>query len=726
MRKIYSVFTKTLLIFLLAGCAQNNFRKANMHFENMAYSKAIIQYEKSLEKKQTPAAMINLAESYRLTNNTVKAEAMYREVVGLPVSKFNHPEHKLYFAEALKSNEKYEEASEWLREYLKEVPDDRRAANLLKYCDSVSIFHSDASLFTVMEIPVNSKESNFSPAFLGKGIVFCSERSPGKLKFRNEWTGNAFLDLYYSEPLDSGGFSEPVRLGGAINSIYHEGPASFTANGTEVYFTRNNINKNKPGKSKDNVTHLKICKASLIDDKWSGLEDFPYNSSEYSVGHPAVSPDGKLLFFVSDVPGGFGGTDIYVSRLENGKWSSPENMGRGVNTEGNESFPFYFNNGENEYLFFSSNGRPGLGGLDIYRADLSAEKIEEPVHLSAPVNSPKDDFGFIIDREYKSGYFSSNRDSLVDKIYSFTINEPEYALEAAVFNTISNAAVSDATITLVNISENRSSRFTTDNNGRITARLDKGSDYRILVNKENFIPDTIVISTVDKRHSHTFNEKLNLKPVIRIRCRVINKATQQPLTGIPVTIFNMSRNEGKIFQTGKDGFVEYDVEANYDYHILVRKEKFFAGSLDFSTANKTEPEIMEINLELEPIVLNKVVRMDNIYYDYNKWDIREDAGAELDKLVRLLEENPEIRIELGSHSDSRGADAYNLKLSQKRAEAAAQYIVSKGISPGRIVAKGYGETKLLNKCGNGISCSEEEHSFNRRTEFKVIKIGTGK
>jgi outer membrane protein OmpA-like peptidoglycan-associated protein len=725
MKKIYQSAAAALLAIILAGCTHNYYRMGNEKFESMAYSKAIVYYEKSLAREEMPNALINLAESYRLTNNTVRAEECYRKVVNLPLSQLQYPVHKLYLAEALKANAKYEEAAAWLNKYLEAVPDDERAMNLLKFCDSISVFMEESYKYTIREIPVNSKESNFSPVFYKNGIVFCSERTTGNLRNKHEWTGNAFLDLYYSEELDSGKFSQPQKLEGTINSSYHEGPSAFTGNGTEMYFTRTNMNKNRLIKSKDDVAHLKIMKARLVENKWIEAGEFPYNNNEYSVGHPSVSADGNIMFFVSDVPGGLGGSDIYMSRLENGKWSLPENLGKKVNTPGNEAFPFYYNNGKTECLFFSSNGRPGLGGLDVYCSLIENSMMQQAVHISSPINSSKDDFGFIIDKEYKHGYFSSNRDSIIDKIYSFNVNEPEFRLELQVKNALSGKSLANTKLILYNLTDHKTTSVVTDETGMLKIDLNRESDYKLISARERYRQDSTTVSTLNKKQSETFTKELALMPVIKVRGTVVSKTSHMLLADAAVDLLNLSNRDETVLHTGPQGDFEIEVSADMGYHFLCRKENFFAASMSLSTKEKYESETIDVLLELEEIVLNKAIRLDNIYYDYNKADIRADAEVELDKLVKILEENPEIKIELSSHTDSRGNDAYNMRLSQKRAENATKYIISKGINSDRIIARGYGESRALNKCLNNIDCSEEEHQLNRRTEFKVLKLISG-
>jgi outer membrane protein OmpA-like peptidoglycan-associated protein len=287
-----------------------------------------------------------------------------------------------------------------------------------------------------------------------------------------------------------------------------------------------------------------------------------------------------------------------------------------------------------------------------------------------------------------------------------------------------------AKLLLHNLSEGTMVEFISNEEGKINAKLNKESKYKIITETENYLQDSMNVSTINKKKPETFKADLALMPVIKVKGQVINKATKLPLANATVGLINFSSSVDPIdlsnsqmqkIETDPSGDFEYILTADMNYHILGKKEKFFAQSVDLSTMGKYDSETLEIKLELEEIELNKAIRLDNIYYDYNKWDIRSDAGIELDKLVKVLHENPDIKIELSAHTDSRGADNYNLKLSQKRAESATKYIVSKGIGQDRVVAKGYGESQPLNQCKNNIKCEEEQYQFNRRTEFKVLK-----
>ena len=346
-------------IFLLSGCASYHVRQGNRLFNSLAYSEAIVEYQKALGKKTFPEAEIKLAESYRLTNNTLKAEDEYSKVVQL---KEAEPIHKLRYAQLLMRNGKYSEAKTWYENYLKDKPDDVNAQQLRNSCDSITVFKKDSAVYTVTSIGVNTGQTNFSPQFYKDGIVFASDRSSGKTKSTYPWTGQPYLDMYYAKADGKGNFGSPELIKGDVNGVYHDGPCAFIGDSI-MYFTRNNYIKKKTKMGDADVVNLKMYKATRKDSLWKIQEEFPYNSNDYSTGHPAISKDGKTMYFVSDMPGGLGGTDIYVTKMEGDKWGKPVNMGPKINTSLNEMFPTIFHD---TILYFSSEGHTNMGGLDIF------------------------------------------------------------------------------------------------------------------------------------------------------------------------------------------------------------------------------------------------------------------------------------------------------------------------------------------------------------------------
>ena len=613
---------------MLIGCSDVHYHKGNKAFERLSYYRAIDHFEKYLSSNQSPDAQIKLAESYRQVNNYQKAEAAYSKVVTLQEAQ---PIHHFYLGRMLMANGKYKEAEKELQLYAAADSANDLAGSLCNSCNKIDMLRRDTTLFTVSKLNLKGVESAFAQTIYNKGIVFTAAPASTINSSREPWTGNTYFNLYYSEKLDTS-WKEPDVLKGDINMDYHEGAAVFSKDGKTVYFTRSNyIKNNKLKKNSKDESNLKIFRADFINGKWVNLYSLPFNSDDYSVGHPTFTKDEKYMFFISDMPGGAGGTDIYYCSIDSGKFSTPKNLGNIINTPGNEMFPYY--NAEEEALYFSSEGHLNMGGLDIFKTKFDGKSWSQPENMEAPVNSSKDDFAFIYEPKSKSGYLSSNRTG-TDQIYQFIKNDPVLLLAGTVTLKGKNIPLSEVII---------KSRT-----------------------KEGEFLDTMITDAAGK---------------YRIKLR-----------------------------------------QDVDYMVYAAKEGYFTNNIEVSTKGKKYSETIKGDIELDQIIIEKPIVLENIYYDLNKWDIRPDAGIELDKLVTILNDNPSITIELSSHTDSRAGDQYNLKLSAKRAQAAVDYIISKGITASRITSKGYGETELLNNCGNNINCPEEEHQKNRRTEFKVLKI----
>lgn len=632
MRHPYLLQLATASILLLSSCTGHLLKKANKEFSNLQYAAAIKDYNKVLSKKDDHTAKTKLANSYRLINDIDNAEPVFSEIVTYPETE---PINLFYYGKILMSKGDYKEAKVWLARYLQTVPDDVVAQMLLASCNSVNQFKRDTSLYTLSQVNYPEFESMFGEVPYKNGVVFTADKSVGVNSRKDAWTGKSYYDLYFSEKDQDGHWLSPQLLKGEINGRYHEGPATFSKDGNTVYFTRSNYFKVKLHKSSKDENNLKLFSATLVNGKWTNLKELPFNSDEYSVGHPCLSADEKTLYFISDMPGGFGKTDIYRSVFNGTEWGKPENLGNTINTPGNEMFPYMSDDGT---FYFSSDAHNNMGGLDVFASSYDAQtnKWLQVENLNYPLNSSKDDFAFVLNPDNKTGFVSSNRNE-GDKVFEIQKHDPTFYLSGTVAVKGKGTPFEGATITIIDESGDAKLAKTTllaDRDGKYKMKLHTNSDYIVYASKENYFTQSIAISTKGKKFS----------------------------------------------------------------------ENFVA---DFS---------------LDQIVIEKPIVLENIYYDLDKWEIRADAAAELDKLVKLLQDNPTISIEMGSHTDSRAGDQYNLVLSDKRAKAAVEYLVYKGIDAGRLKYKGYGETKLINRCKNNVDCTEEEHQQNRRTEFKVTKI----
>ena len=724
MRKLFSKVTLLVVAihFVCNGFAQiSNLGRALKYYDNYQYVKAITYFEKVVDSgdKVDAEVVSKLANCYRIAGDDQRAEAWYAQLMGIRERK---PIDVYHYAQILKKNEKYEEADNWMRLYNTLVPDDTRAIMHLSRPNYVKELNPIVSNYKLDLLSINSPQSEFGASFFVDKIVFASENDPNPLvQNRTAATKDAFFDLYFATREPGGSLTNPLYFSNKINSKAHEGPACFTYDGLQMYFTRNSSSGRRTtgGKGVDN---LKIFRATLAGNEWVNIDPMPFNSYDYNVAHPSLSRDGSRLYFASDMPGGYGGTDIYVVENRNGIWGRPQNLGKQVNTEGNEAFPFIH---ENNILYFSSDGHVGLGGLDVFSAELTRGEFKNVTNLAAPVNSSKDDFAFIIDREMKAGYVSSNRPGGIgeDDIYSFIYEEQSelYTLEGKLKDD-RDFIIPDAPIVFKDENGVVVAKTSTDDQGVYSIKLNRFRTYTLstqlpgYANAHKMIPQFLA-GEIKYNDIQLGNSEMTVTGT------VVNKRTRQAIKDAFVYLTNKATYEKTNLITGVDGKFGFKLVPESDYTLRVEKDGYFARTVEFTTRNKRPGyEVALDQFELEEIVLNQTVEIPNIYYDLGSAEIRPDAAFELDKLVKLMKENPSLVIELGSHTDSRGSAKSNQRLSQKRAEAAVSYIVSKGIAPYRITAKGFGESQLKNNCKDGVPCSEQEHQRNRRTEFKVISF----
>ncbi len=622
-------FGSLLLIITMQGCQSFHYRVAENYYDQYAYSKAIPNYEKVLRKDFIPDAAARLAESYTNTGNSLKAEIWYKRLVNTPEVKI---EYKLRLAEVLMENGKYAEARDWFQQYLLLNSTDKLVKRMIVACDSIHLFFEDTTVYNISLMTINKEnESNFSPAFFKQGIVFLSDRSAaGKVGERSDWTGKEYLDLFYSYPLQGESWKEPELLRGDINGKYDEGPACFTRDNAAMYFTRTDYTGKTIEKNIKDVSVLKMYYGIYTGTQWNMSAPVPFNSNDYSVGHPSLTPNGKTIYFVSDMPWGYGGTDIYKVNLENGEWSEPINLGAIVNSEGNEMFPFI---AADSVLYYASDGLIGLGGLDIFSSSWDGIRWSRPENLQYPVNSSKDDFGLIVDSLGTSGYFSSNRLKNTDKLYSFKKNPPVFS-------------------------------------------------YKILA-----------------------SDKKSGKSIKNIS---ITSKTNTGKTSTP-----------KVSLTGT---ADLPLAINTAYTIIIKSSGYYTAQSEISTIGKRKSEVIMDTVFLEKIAMNKSIIWKTIQFSKKETEITTKISNALDSLYTILEMNPELQIEIASHTDSRGSFTDNFNISRKRADEIALYLINKGIRAPRLISIGYGEGKLLNYCRDGVLCLEEDHQANNRIEIKVVDL----
>lgn len=638
-------------LFPVRGFGQKLTTKlADKSFVEFAFVEAIGLYEYAYEKDTTDNYVIKqLAESNRNIGNTEAVEKWLKKLIDRHVEQ---PEDIFNYSQALKSNGKYLLAEQWLKEYADLRPEDGRVNIQVSLLEYIKFLMRDSTNYEILNTSTNTIGSDMGPAFYKDKLIFSSTSVDKKATATYKWNELPFLSMYSAKIGPYGDLSTIESFASKLKTAYHDGPVSIDAKKDIIYFTRNSYTRGKTSKSREGIVNLKIFLGKLENGDWKLTGPFPYNSNEYSVGHPSIDKDGTVLYFASDMPGGYGKSDIYFSVFSGGQWSKPFNLGPKINTEGNEFFPFISNDG---VLYFASDGHGGLGGLDIYFSVPERGVFNSIENMGYAVNSPKDDFGLALDSTGVKGYFASNRPGGKgdDDLYFMKIKHIPVIIRGVVKDRDTKDVLADAKISVINEAGNTIATSVTPIDGQFEFEVNKGQQYTINVTKEFYNENEVVIITASLRpNDEAFSEI----------------------------------------------FLEQKIEA---------------------ADNTPAPKSME---EEDGEAL-QVIELEYINYELDKTDIRPDVAATLDKLIAMLKEFPDLEIRIESHTDSRGSDDYNMLLSKKRAKAAFDYVVSKGIDPNRLLYHGYGETRLLNKCANGVECSEEQHEVNRRSIVKVVRKG---
>jgi outer membrane protein OmpA-like peptidoglycan-associated protein/tetratricopeptide (TPR) repeat protein len=707
-----------LLFCLLSFFTNNSFaqgllkKMAENNFDKYYFKDALDQNLELIKNDSTNLEIQKkIGICYRKINDSKNAEIWFAKVV--KAWKIE-PEYKLYYAEALAENKKYEESKKWYLAYAADRVTDSRGNSFALAYSQINKFYIDSSAYKISTVIFNSDQLDFSPEIYRDGIVFCSNRSTSSLiKNAFAWDYTNYLDLYFVK----NGSEKAEKLAGDINTKYHEGPISFNKTMDTAVFTRTNYYMDKLGQDTAGTHKLKLYLAVLKNGEWEDIGGLPFNSDNFSVGHPCFSPDYKKLYFVSDAPGGYGGTDIYVADYKHGTWGTPVNLGKNINSEGNEMFPYM---DSLNILFYSSEGLPGLGGLDIFYSKLIDTTFQKAINIGAPLNSSKDDFGIIFSKSMSEGYFTSNRKTAGDDdIYSFKILKLlKQQYKVLVKDSITGDLLVSA-ITLTDLQTGVKQNLNSDK-GTYDLELYPDHPYSIDAGANGYLPKS-KIKYFPLTDPNPF--EIKLAPIMSYTGFVFEKADTQPPIDSAFIIITNEKNDKvcESYWTAVNGkYTTCKLTPDHVYTITAYKPGFFTNSIIVDTL---PPDGKIENIYLEKIEIGKAIVIEKIYFDFDQSYIRADAAIQLDKIVTMLKENPDIIIELGSHTDCRGSYEYNIGLSDRRAKSSVAYIVSKGIPSYRITGKGYGETQLIENCpceGAVIStCSEAEHQLNRRTEFKV-------
>ncbi len=628
---------------LLGGCQQKvTIGTANKAFEKREYIVSADLYKRAYRSEadrmvKTEAAF-GAAESYRRINDYTNASTWYSKVLQFEPGNL---EALYQLALIQKSEEKYEEARKTLEQYMTKGGNKKEAERELEGCNKAAEWKKAKTRYMVVnERSLNSRYSDFAAVKVkDKEVFYTSDRLTGKNDKRYARTGDQYLAIFRAEIKRQRGAQpgDPLKIRDeeipdGLEFDYNEGTCAF--NQSTLYFTLCNAKSDGKGT-------CKIYEVRQTGKRFSEASPLSFcTDTSSSYGHPSMAEDGKTLYFSADIPGGFGGKDLYYVVYDRQKksWSKPVNLGSAINTEKDEMFPYIHTDGT---LFFSSNGHVGMGGLDLYYSTGNGSNWSEPVNMKAPINSGADDFAITLADDKETGMFSSNREGGLgkDDIYSFYLTPLVFNLQVLVKDANTGEVIPESTVKL-QVNGDSSVTLKTDKNGRLELPLMNASQYSLFASKAE------------------------------------------------------------------------------DYYLDSKTS-------GVSTKNKEQSEDFSIELLLAPINVEDEFTLKGIYYDLDKADIREDSKPVLDSLVTLLNKYPRIHIEIGSHTDCRSSKEYNLTLSQKRAQSVVDYLIAKGIQPDRLIAKGYGESRLVNDCAceGGVAtrdCTDEEHQLNRRTTFRII------
>ena len=722
-----TVFHQLGLLVALIVCPsflfsqEKTVEKANQAYQYKQYAQAASLYESAIaereEKNGASIATLNLktklAYCYRMNNKIDKAEKLYAEIVQDDRAK---ADTYLYYGETLMCNGKYDEAKKWFRDYLVLEPGDKQATLLMDNCDKVKLIKPYFPYVDIQPFVFNSDADDNAPVAWQEGMVFSSDRKQG-VKFMKEksgWTGRDYLDLYFSAKQADGQYSEPRQFSSKLSEVNkNTGNASFSSDGQEVFFTRNDNELNR-----SDTYNLQLYRAENNgNNKWKKAEKLPFCSPNTSFMHPAISPDGERLYFASNKKGE-GGVDLFVSERTSTGWSSPENLGPTVNTSANEGFPFVDANGR---LYFCSKGHAGYGGFDIF----FTEQNEDgdwliPQNLGQPINSPLDDISIFIDRSGKSGMFTSSRGGGDDDIFFFEV--------------LDQPPVDEHIADIVPVSSGKTESFI-NKKPSATMAIDTPIE-KAGVSSEGMAVDSIEIAIpVEKLTIEAVAPDLILNDLPEAKSPAGDAPITKPVDQ-PATIHTDERFD-PFSDVPLEPQNEEDTELGEEEPTSTSSNIFFEMPVeenpsDIGTGQLAEAANKPVNVlfsfqefkdraQSRAIESGQIYRLDGATFDPNVWQLTPGISRKLNELVAILRRFPSLQLEISAYTESLGPEALNLELSKNRVAMAVEYMLKEGISADRISGVGYGESQPLNHCRDGVTCSMEEHLYNQRLEVRVIK-----
>jgi outer membrane protein OmpA-like peptidoglycan-associated protein/tetratricopeptide (TPR) repeat protein len=701
----------------------NDFKKAEEFYKILAYRNALELYL-HYEERHTNDRLVKerIADCYVKLGNYSEASSWYEKLVVDPKVK---PIELYRYAEVLSMTHQYTKALAVYRQYQKAEQGDSRTKLKIAFLDLLEFHRRDSNLYSITHEWFNSDQSDFGAHYFRDGVVFVSARDRDLFIKRKSMSAlnedETPLNTFFVLPSFDGERSAEEQVDlfykRELNSIYHDGPVSFFLNDKKIAFSRNVLRNGRPARDASGKVNLELFFASLgADNTLADVTAYTFNDHGHSTGHPWVSDDGKKMYFSSDRPGGFGGADIYESHNENGKWSEPKNIGNIINTAGDEFYPYVY---ADSVLFFTSNGHGGFGGLDNFVSHIQNGSFESPANMSFPINTAMDDFALLVDHTGRKGMFSSNREGGAgyDDIYTFVLNK--FTLLGTVVERSSKLPIANATVYIKDPDNLLIDSLLTDSLGGFYTQLPLDKEFVVTSRKSGYTSIDQIRFVTDKNSVLTDTLTIPIwENGLFAQGRVFSNELQAILPGSTVVLENLTSGEIDSINVGADAFYKFLVLPNTKYKITARKAGHIANGFNLNTEGLYRSNLVN-DILLEETFLEKL----EVLFNFNESVIKGEFNKTLDRFVRDLKRAPTSKVNIGAHADSKGTNKYNLELSGKRAKAVTDYLVQRGISRSRIEATGFGEELILNQCSDGVECTDEEHSLNRRAEVKIQSAG---
>ena len=605
----------------------------------------------------------------------------------------------LIFSQTLIANGKYDEAREWLNKYKSLSSEEKVAYDKIDAIDHIYQYYEDSSVVNVYPLSLNTEHEEFSPFYYKNGIVFLSNNHKSNISNELNWNDEDYMSIYSSEELESGKMTIPVAIDNDYNLDHHKGPLVIFDD-FMIYTTYGFPTK----KSKERRHGLYLSQFDNDKKKWVRKQSFPFNNNNYSVGQPAISTDGSTLIFASDMPGGHGGVDLYISRKKGVDWGEPQNLGTQINTSGNEMFPFLIS----DQLIFASDGHGGLGDLDLYRSTLTPKSSEEIINLGYPFNSPYADFGLISDSLGRTGYFTSNRKKggTDDDIYRYRIKWAK--VDCQVIDKGSNTPLQDVMAQFISGETLLDTKYT-DSTGMVDLLAGPEEEITVEVSHEKYLPKSMVIPQDRLFAGKSFVTTITLEkrddPFAEEEKTIMEKLED---------LYNrkkaMIQVNGRVYEYREVGNSSFIVNA--DENILLSH-----NALD---ENLTLEERAKMTVEAKGLNIEEMYTVKDIYFDFGSVELTDEAKEELNKVIKIMTVDKKIAFSINSYADSRGGMAQNDELAFRRSQMISRYLIAHDIEGSRLILDSYGEQGLLNDCDDNTGCEELFHAVNRRAEFELL------